>query len=159
MKAPCCAHESQVRQEGYLGQAARPKPKGRETCQTRWRARGQQERQDPGTAEAVRRRDPEGTDEGDRLAAAFGPGFSLGRGRQKDGADRQLDQERGRRAPLLGEGLIMASSGSDEQQYQFRHAGLAPYSEVVAWRRRFYAALVAALFAWVALAVICAGTH
>ena len=51
----------------------------------------------------------------------------------------------------------MASSGSDELPHQFRDTGLAPYAEVVAWKRRFYAALAAALFALLALVVICAG--
>ena len=40
---------------------------------------------------------------------------------------------------------------------QPRETALAPYCEVVLWRRRFYMALVAALFAVVALAVICTG--
>lgn len=50
----------------------------------------------------------------------------------------------------------MPSRGSEEQRHNFRDAGLAPYSEVVVWRRRFYVAAVAALFALVVLTVICA---
>jgi uncharacterized protein involved in exopolysaccharide biosynthesis len=54
----------------------------------------------------------------------------------------------------------MLSSGSNDQAQhpqQPRETALAPYCEVVLWRRRFYMALVAALFAVVALAVICTG--
>jgi hypothetical protein len=60
-EAPCCGLETQVGNEGQRGPAARPKPKGRETCQGRQRAGRQQDRQGSDTAEAVRRRHPEGT--------------------------------------------------------------------------------------------------
>jgi len=48
----------------------------------------------------------------------------------------------------------MPVSGSDEQEHHYRDDGLAPYSEVVVWRRRFYVAL-AAVFALLALMLIC----
>jgi LPS O-antigen subunit length determinant protein (WzzB/FepE family) len=51
----------------------------------------------------------------------------------------------------------MPSSCSNDQQQHPRETGLAPYSEVLVWRRRFYVAITAALFAVVALAVICIG--
>jgi len=47
----------------------------------------------------------------------------------------------------------MPTSGSDEQRHHFLDVGLAPYSEVVIWRRRFYVALAAALFTLLALFV------
>jgi hypothetical protein len=49
------------------------------------------------------------------------------------------------------------SSCSNDQQQHPREIGLAPYSEVMVWRRRFYVAIIAALFAVAALAVICIG--
>jgi len=49
----------------------------------------------------------------------------------------------------------MPVSGSDEQERHYRDDGLAPYSEVVVWRRRFYLALAAAVFALLALMLIC----
>ena len=48
---------------------------------------------------------------------------------------------------------------SIDQQQHPRETSLAPYSEVVVWRRRFYVTVAAALFALIALAVFCAGTH
>jgi hypothetical protein len=51
----------------------------------------------------------------------------------------------------------MPPSGSNDQPQHHRETGLAPYSEVVVWRRRFYVAVAAALFAVVALAMICIG--
>jgi hypothetical protein len=49
-----------------------------------------------------------------------------------------------------------SSGGSAEQDHSFRDAGLAPYAEVVAWRRRFYVALGGAIFALLALILMCA---
>jgi hypothetical protein len=51
----------------------------------------------------------------------------------------------------------MPSSGPNDQPQHPRETGLAPYSEVVVWRRRFYVAVTAAIFAVIALAVICIG--
>jgi hypothetical protein len=38
----------------------------------------------------------------------------------------------------------MSVSGSEEKEHHYRDDGLAPYSEVVVWRRRLYVALAAA---------------
>jgi hypothetical protein len=48
----------------------------------------------------------------------------------------------------------MRVSGSDEQERRYRDDGLAPYSEVVVWRRRFYVALTA-VFVLLALMLLC----
>ena len=49
----------------------------------------------------------------------------------------------------------MPVSGSDEPEHHYRDDGLAPYSEVMVWRRRFYMAL-AAVLALLALMLLCA---
>jgi hypothetical protein len=48
----------------------------------------------------------------------------------------------------------MPVSGSDEQEQRYRDDGLAPYSEVLVWRRRIYLPL-AAVFALLALMLFC----
>jgi hypothetical protein len=50
----------------------------------------------------------------------------------------------------------MPLSGSGEQEHHYRDDGLAPYSEVMVWRRRFYLAVAAAVFALLALMLLCA---
>jgi hypothetical protein len=78
----------------------------------------------------------------------------LSRADLTDEAQARVREEGRRGAPLLAEELIMPVSGSDEQEHHHRDEGLAPYSEVVVWRRRFYLA-IAAVLPLLALMLLC----
>ncbi len=84
---------------------AKSKERPRAGSESRESARGQQKGEDPRAAPAFRRRDAEGADPGDRMAATFGPQLSLRRSRQKDGPDGRIGEGRERGAPLLGQSL------------------------------------------------------
>ena len=102
-----CARQGKGGQEGHPRQESaqgREKGQGRRDCQAR-SPRRQQDRQDPGTAQAPERRHREGTREGDRLAASFRPRVPLRNRGQEDGPDRYLDQGRGWGAHVLRRGL------------------------------------------------------
>jgi hypothetical protein len=71
-------------EEGQVGQEGQPRQESaKEREKGRWRPRWQQDRQGPGNAEAGGRRNIQGTDEGDRLAASFGALVPVRHGRQK----------------------------------------------------------------------------
>ena len=66
---------------------------------------GQQNRQVPGPAEALRRRHRRGSHESHRLAGSLGPRIYLRRAGQEDGPESHVHQGRGRGAPLFAEEL------------------------------------------------------
>ena len=156
-QAPCYAHQGQGAQEGHVRRQMAQKPKGRQGREVQpRRTRGQQGSQSPGL---LRRPDGASLKE---LMKATGwlahsvSGFLSGTIAKRMKLSLVSEKKRGRRSPLLAEGLIMPASGSNEQKHHYRDDGFAPYSEVVVWRRRFYLALAAA-FGLLGLMLICAG--
>ena len=103
-----------------------------------------------GNAEAAGRRFVERANESYRLVGAFCPWVPERNRCQADEPRSRVQEEGGRRSPLLCEKLIMPVSSSDGQEHRYLGDGLAPYSEVLVRRRRFYLAL-AAVFALLAL--------
>ena len=96
------------RQGGQEGHPAKKAPKGAKKA--KGPREGSKTDQDPGPAEAARRRHGEGADEGDWLAAAFGARVPVGDRRKEDGPYRGIRQGRGRRAQLLRQGLTASQA-------------------------------------------------
>ena len=108
---------------GKIGHPCEESAQGREESHRRpgW----QQDRYDPGNAEATRRSYRQGTAQSDGLAAAFPAGLHQRHAGQENGTGHHVHQGRGRRAQLLRQILIRTQRLSLRRRIQLRRLFLS----------------------------------
>ena len=115
--------------EGRGGQEGDPHAENAQICAPgQRRPSGQQDGEDPRSAEAARRSQPESDHEGHRMAGALGAGLYLGHAGREDGPEGRFRQNRRRGAHLLHQCLNQSKPVSVRRRIPLRRLFLSGHS-------------------------------